>query len=197
MSELQDLVALIRANTPLIVIETRDEARVVELFRQAMMQAWRTLYRWSITEGLRRLDLDREDAPEFDADASTTLRAIRDADQRGIYLLFDLHPYLGYAGTQRQLRELIQRRDCQPHVLVLVGHKVELPPELDSLAVRYTPRLPDANGRLRIVREEAQSKATRARTVGAGSRSTARRCSRSCATCAGSTRSTCAASPGS
>src|SRR3970282_1952543 len=157
MSELQDLVALIRANTPLVVIETRDEARVVELFRQAMMQAWRTLYRWSITEGLRRLDLDREDAPEFDADASTTLRAIRDADQRGIYLLFDLHPYLGYAGTQRQLRELIQRRDCQPHVLVLVGHKVELPPELDSLAVRYTPRLPDANGRLRIVREEAQS----------------------------------------
>ena len=155
MSELQDLVALIRANTPLIVIETRDEARVVELFRQAMMQAWRAMYRWSITEGLRRLDLDREDPAEIAADASNTLRAIRDADQRGIYLLFDLHPYLGYAGTQRQLRELIQRRECQPHVLVLVGHKVELPPELDSLAVRYVPRLPDANARLKIVREEA------------------------------------------
>ncbi|HEV8693701.1 MAG TPA: hypothetical protein VGQ93_05860 [Lysobacter sp.] len=41
MSELQDLVALIRANTLLIVIEPRDEAPVVELFRQAMMQAWR------------------------------------------------------------------------------------------------------------------------------------------------------------
>ncbi len=155
MSELHDLVALIRANTPLIVIETRDEARVVELFRQAMMQAWRALYRWSITEGLRRLDLDREDEAETAADASTTLRAIRDADQRGIYLLFDLHPYLGYAGTQRQLRELIQRRQCEPHVLVLVGHKVELPPELDSLAVRYAPQLPDANARLKIVREEA------------------------------------------
>lgn len=155
MSDLQDLVALIRADTPLIVIETRDEARVVELFRQAMMQAWRALYRWSITEGLRRLDLDREDAAETAPDASNTLRAIRDADQRGIYLLFDLHPYLGYAGTQRQLRELIQHRDCLPHVLVLVGHKVELPPELDSLAVRYTPQLPDANARLKIVREEA------------------------------------------
>lgn len=34
MSELQDLTALIRASTPLIVIETQDEARVVELFRQ-------------------------------------------------------------------------------------------------------------------------------------------------------------------
>ena len=160
MTELQDLVALIRANTPLIVIETRDEARVVELFRQAMMQAWRALYRWSITEGLRRLDLDREDAAETAPDASSTLQAIRAADQRGIYLLFDFHPYLGYASTQRQLRELIQHRDCEPHVLVLVGHKVELPPELDSLAVRYTPQLPDANARLKIVRAEAEAYAS-------------------------------------
>ena len=160
MTELQDLVALIRANTPLIVIETRDEARVVELFRQAMMQAWRSLYRWSITEGLRRLDLDREDDAETAPDASNTLHAIRSADQRGIYLLFDFHPYLGYASTQRQLRELMQRRDCEPHVLVLVGHKVELPPELDTLAVRYTPQLPDANVRLKIVRAEAEAYAS-------------------------------------
>ena len=155
MSDLQDLSALIRANTPLIVIETRDEARVVELFRQALLQVWRALYRWSITEGLRRVDLDREDPAEVAPDASTTLHAIRDADQRGIYVLLDFHPYLGYASTQRLLREIIQRRDCQPHVLVLVGHKVELPPELDALAVRYTPRLPDANALLKIVREEA------------------------------------------
>ena len=30
MNELQDLTALIRANTPLIVVETQDEARAVE-----------------------------------------------------------------------------------------------------------------------------------------------------------------------
>ena len=35
MSELQALVALIRADTPLLVIETPDEARVGELFRQS------------------------------------------------------------------------------------------------------------------------------------------------------------------
>jgi len=64
MSELQDLTALIRANTPLIVIETQDEGRVIELFRQALAQVWRALHRWSITEGLRRLDLDREDEPQ-------------------------------------------------------------------------------------------------------------------------------------
>lgn len=157
MTELQDLTALIRANTPLIVIETRDEARVVELFRQALMHVWRALHRWSITEGLRRIDLDKEDPSEIAPDASNTLQAIRNADQRGIYLLLDFHPYLGYAGTQRQLRDVVQRRDCQPHVLVLVGHKVELPPELDALAVRYAPHLPDANALLKLVREEAEN----------------------------------------
>ena len=101
MSELQDLAALIRADTPLIVIETPDETRVLELFRQSLLQVWRALYRWSITEGLRRIDLDREDEVDIAPDASNTLQAIRSADQRGIYLLLDFHPYLGYAGTQR------------------------------------------------------------------------------------------------
>ncbi|KAF1689779.1 AAA family ATPase [Pseudoxanthomonas taiwanensis] len=155
MSQLQDLTALIRANTPLVVVETRDEDRVVELFRQSLLHVWRALYRWTITEGLRRLDLDREDPPEGPPDASSVLRAIQAAEQRGIYLLLDFHPYLGYASHQRLLRDIIQRRHCQPHVVVLVGAKVELPAELESLAVRFTPRLPDAAALLKLVREEA------------------------------------------
>jgi len=154
MSDLQDLVALIRADTPLIVVETPDETRVVELFRQSLTRVWRALYRWSITEGLRRIDLDREDPAQAPPDASTTLAAIRDADQRGVYLLLDFHPYLGYASTRRQLREILQRRDCLPHVVVLVGHQVELPPELDAKAARFRPRLPDANALLKLLREE-------------------------------------------
>jgi hypothetical protein len=128
---------------------------VVELFRQSLTHVWRALYRWSITEGLRRIDLDREDPSDTPPDASTTLAAIRGADQRGVYLLLDFHPYLGYASTQRQLREILQRRDCLPHTLVLVGHKVELPPELEAKATRFRPRLPDANALLKLVREEA------------------------------------------
>ena len=154
MSELQDLVALIRADTPLLVIETPDEARVVDLFRQSLMHAWRALYRWSVTEGLRRIDMDREDegiAP----DLSATLQEIRNASQRGVYLLLDAHPYLGYASYQRALRDLIQRRDSQPHVLVMIGTKVELPAALEPFAVRVALRLPDANALLKLVKEEA------------------------------------------
>ncbi|MCD9088552.1 AAA family ATPase [Stenotrophomonas sp. SY1] len=157
MSELQDLTALIRANTPLIVIQTQDESRIVELFRQALMHVWRALHRWSITEGLRRIDIDREDEAVGPPDASSVLRMIQEADQRGIYLLLDFHPYLGYASHQRLLRDIIQRRHSQPHVLVLVGANVELPPELEALATRFNPRLPDANALLKMLREEAAS----------------------------------------
>ncbi len=155
MSELQDLTALIRANTPLIVIQTQDEARIVELFRQALMHVWRALHRWTITEGLRRIDLDREDDPVGPPDASAVLRMIQQAEQRGIYLLLDFHPYLGYASHQRLLRDILQRRHSQPHVIVLVGARVELPAELEALATRFNPRLPDANALLKMLREEA------------------------------------------
>ncbi|WP_313460590.1 AAA family ATPase [Stenotrophomonas sp.] len=155
MSELQDLSALIRANTPLIVIETQDEGRVVELFRQTLMHVWRALHRWSITEGLRRIDMDKEDDAIGPPDASSALQMIRQAEQRGIYLLLDFHPYLGYASHQRALRDLVQRRHCEAHVLVLVGAKVELPAELEALATRFNPRLPDLNALLKMLREEA------------------------------------------
>ena len=155
MNELQDLVALIRANTPLIVIETPDEPRVVALFRQALGQAWRALWRWSITEGLCRLDLGGEQASGIAPDASSTLAAIRNAHQRGIYLLLDFHPYLQYATTQRMLRDILQRTDGQPHVIVMVGTKVELPDELEALATRFSPRLPDAQALQAIVADEA------------------------------------------
>ena len=156
MNELQDLVALIRANTPLIVIETPDEPRVLALFRQALGQAWRALWRWSITDGLCRMDLGGEQASGIAPDASSTLAAIRNAGQRGIYLMLDFHPYLQYATTQRMLRDILQRADGQqPHVIVMVGAKVELPAELEALATRFNPRLPDAAALAMIVDEEA------------------------------------------
>ncbi len=157
MSELQDLVALIRADTPLLVIETPDEARVIELFRQTLMHAWRALYRWSITEGLRRMDFDREDESEVAPDLSATLDEIRQASQRGTYLLLDAHPYLGYASSQRLLRDIIQRRGSQPHVLVLIGTKVVVPEALEPFVVRFNLRLPDANALLKLVQDEARA----------------------------------------
>ena len=110
MSELQDLVALLRAETPLLIIETPDESRVIELFRQSLMHAWRSLYRWSVTEGLRRIDADvarsrcagvdrKSDLPPLECHDRKALVAQVDigrADLRATLAGVGLRHHLGY-----------------------------------------------------------------------------------------------------
>ena len=60
----QDLVTLLRSRTPLLMVDSAEEGRVVDGFRHAIAQSLRPLYRWSITDGLQRLDMDSEDERE-------------------------------------------------------------------------------------------------------------------------------------
>lgn len=155
MSELEDLSTLVRAATPLLVIETIDEQRVIDCFQHVIAQALHPLWRWTLTNGLERLDFNGPRNVEIAADATSTLHAIREAEQRGIYLLFDFQPCLQYAVTLRQMREIVQRQRCASHTLVLVGAKVELPQELDALATRVPLALPDIKELAGILRGEA------------------------------------------
>ncbi|GAB3032284.1 AAA family ATPase [Oleiagrimonas citrea] len=154
MNNLNDLGTLVRASTPLIVIETLDEQRVIESFRHVIGQHLRPLWRWTITDGLTRLDFEQPEA-SVAPDVSRTLEAIREHDTAGIYLLFDAHPYLGYAMTRRMLREIVQRQRSAPHTLVLVGAKIELPEELERLATTVRLSLPDLKAMAGLVRSEA------------------------------------------
>lgn len=154
MSELDDLTTLVRAATPLLVIETVDEQRVIECFRHVIAQALRPLWRWTLTDGLTRLDFAQTDGAAA-ADATTTLNAIRASGESGIYLMFDFHPLLGYAMTLRQLREIVQRQHSAAHTIVLVGARIELPDELEALALRVPLPLPDIKELAGILRGEA------------------------------------------
>ncbi|HEY8586779.1 MAG TPA: AAA family ATPase [Rhodanobacter sp.] len=154
MSELQDLTTLVRAATPLLVIETVDEQRVIDCFRHVIAQALHPLWRWTLIDGLTRLDFEQTDG-KVAPDATTTLEAIRAQANRGIYLMFDFDGLLGYAMSQRQLREIVQRQRCAAHTIVLVGAKVELPDELEALALRVPLSLPDLKELAGILRGEA------------------------------------------
>jgi AAA+ superfamily predicted ATPase len=160
MTELQDLATLIRATTPLIAIETVEENRVIETFRHVIAQVLRPLYRWSITDGLRRLDIaadgpDSERAVDVAPDATVTLQSIKQTAETGIYLLLDFQPYMRYTMTLRLLREVCQRQASAAHTLVLISPKLELPEELEPLATRFSLSLPDPQELAQVVREEA------------------------------------------
>ncbi|HEY7873406.1 MAG TPA: AAA family ATPase [Rudaea sp.] len=159
MTELQDLATLIRAATPLLAIETTEENRVIDSFRHLIAQVLRPLYRWSITDGLKRLDMaiDSGDDQSIEAapDASATLQAIKHCRDPGIYLLLDFQPYLRYTMTLRLLREIGQREDCAAHTLVLISPKLEMPDDLEPLVTRYALPAPDTDALAQLLREEA------------------------------------------
>src|SRR5690242_17879242 len=151
----QDLVTLLRSRTPLILVESAGESRVVAAFRHAIEQSLRPLYRWSLTDGLTRLDLDEGNERESPPDASLTLNAIKKNPTPGVYLLLDFQPYLRYPMTLRLLREILQRQDSAEHTLVLVGAGIELPGELAAVATRFEFALPDKEALAAMLREEA------------------------------------------
>jgi hypothetical protein len=153
MNNLQDLTTLVRASTPLLVIETVDEQRVVECFRHVIAQALHPLWRWTLTDGLTRLDFAQE--IKVPPDATATLEAIRTQGERGIFLMFDFDGLLGYAMSLRQLREIVQRERSAAHTIVLVGAKITLPEELEALALRVPLALPDIKELAGILRGEA------------------------------------------
>jgi AAA+ superfamily predicted ATPase len=154
MPEVQDLATLIRAGTPLIVIETAEETRAVETFRHVWSQVMRPLWRWTLTDGLQRLDVDSDPA-EVPPDATATLLAIKQHPERGVYLLLDFHGQLRYAMTLRLLREIVERQGSAAHTVVLISPKVELPAELGALHTKFSLRLPDEATLGKMVREEA------------------------------------------
>jgi AAA+ superfamily predicted ATPase len=154
MSEIQDLASLVRAGHPIIVIETAEEPRVVETFRHVIAQVWRPLFHWSLTNGLKRLDMDLDDevAPP---EATATLTHAKESRQRSIYLLCDFGGYLRYPLAARLVREIAERQNCAAHTLVMIGAAIELPAELQNHVVRFRLKLPDEGQIGKLIRDEA------------------------------------------
>lgn len=92
MYELNDLKVLIKSKTPIVVIETHEEARVLELFTQFVIEFPRQLFKWAVTEGLQRIDITDMPPQAFNKEPLEALRHIRSASKSGIYLFMDFHP---------------------------------------------------------------------------------------------------------
>ncbi len=155
MPDIHDLEVLLRSPVPLIVIETREERRVIELFKRVMVLHRKPLYRWSITEGLRRLD------KEFGAQMHTRkpeelLGQIRSTRQAGIYLLSDFHPYVDDPLHVRLIKDIALAYEEVSHTLVFISHSLEIPAEIQWLTARFDLSVPTRRQLGDIVAAEAR-----------------------------------------
>jgi hypothetical protein len=151
-SELQTLLA---SRVPLVIIESREEARVMELVREAALKAQRGrnwgVFQWTVTEGLLRSDVDMGGSQKTLAQPEQLLRHVKATTMAGIYVLLDFHPYLENPLFVRTIKDIAHDYPRCERTLVLVSAEVKLPPELEHLAARFSVRLPDRKERHAIV----------------------------------------------
>jgi len=151
---------LLASRFPLIVIESREEARVLALVREASLKARRGrgwgVFQWTVTEGLHRLDVDMGGPQRTLAEPGQLLKHLKATTMPGIYVLLDFHPYLSDPVNVRMLKDVAQGYDQLARTVVLMSYEVALPEELESFATRMHLALPSANERKMIVTRIAQ-----------------------------------------
>jgi SpoVK/Ycf46/Vps4 family AAA+-type ATPase len=155
-----ELQTLLASRVPLVIIESREEGRVVELVREAALKAQRGrnwgVFQWTVTEGLLRVDIDLGGAQRTLSQPDQLLRHIKATTMAGIYMLFDFHPYLENPLFVRTLKDIAQEYDKCARTIVLISFEVKLPQELEHLAAHFAVRLPDKKERNAIVMRAAR-----------------------------------------
>jgi hypothetical protein len=153
MNDRRDLELVLGSRVPIVVIQTTDEARLLALLADIATSrpahSYRPLFRWSVTDGLQRLDLDLE-AQRHNSEPADVLRHIRSVQKPAIYALLDFHPYLSEPVHVRLLKDIaVGSADV---TLLLISHQIQLPPELHGLSAQFSMSLPTYAERLAIVK---------------------------------------------
>ncbi len=157
MSDLNDLRMLLDSRYPIVVIETWEELRALDLIRRLGMREGRPVFAWNAVDGLRRLEFEEAPSQKHTVEPEAVLGQIRGTNDPGIYALCDVHPYLeGEPKLVRLLKDIALHHDRLQHTLVLVSHQFSIPPEIRRYSTRFSLSMPDEKQLEHIVQDEAR-----------------------------------------
>ncbi|MFT5425527.1 MAG: AAA+ superfamily predicted ATPase [Gammaproteobacteria bacterium] len=160
MQNLNDLEILLGSSVPIIVIESHEEGRLIELFNRLIKNIPKSLFLWTVTEGLKRLDVDMP-AQRHNSKPIELLTQIKMTRDASIYLLIDFHPFLDDPVHVRLLKDIALLKGESLQHIVLISHEIKLPEELERYSARFELSMPDRSLIEMMVRSEAKSWATR------------------------------------
>ncbi len=153
-----DLEVILRSRTPIIVIETRDEPRILDMLKEISVarssEQYMPLFRWTVTDGLQRLDIALQ-PQAVNAKPTDVLKHIRAVEKTSIYVLLDFHPFLEDPVHVRLIKDICIRYREIPRQIVLISHTIKLPSELESYSARFDMSLPDEDERRNIIKRVA------------------------------------------
>jgi SpoVK/Ycf46/Vps4 family AAA+-type ATPase len=155
-----ELQTLLASRVPLVIIESREEGRVIELVRDAALRAQRGrnwgVFQWTVTEGLLRVDVDMGGSQRTLAQPEQLLKHIKATTMAGIYVLLDFHPYLENPLFVRALKDIAQEYDRCARTLVLLSAEIKVPADIEHLAAHFSVRAPDKDERHAIIMNTAR-----------------------------------------
>jgi hypothetical protein len=157
----RELEMLLASHFALIVIESREEGRVLQMLTEAGIKAVRgrnwAIFQWTVTEGLRRADIEMGGAQRTVSEPAQLLRHLKATPAAGIYVLLDFHPYLQDPTNVRMIKDIAQDYARVPRTIVLLSHEVTVPQELEHLTARLKLGMPTRNERAMVINRVAES----------------------------------------
>ena len=156
MSDLKDLELIFQSRVPIIVIQTHEEIRVLDMLKKLIISLNKPLFSWAVTQGLKRQDLDFGQQDEL-KEPDSVLRHIHSTEIEGVFALLDFHPYLQDPVNARLLKEIAQMHYKTGHHVVLISHEIDMPAELHKQCAYFDLQLPDDEKLIQIIKDEAFS----------------------------------------
>jgi hypothetical protein len=135
---LADLRILLASQHPLILAETTEERRFLDLLRRVTAPRRIAVWVWTAARGLAR---DGQDPQYGTADPRTALRAIADLPAPAVFVFADGHTVLADPVARRAVKDAVLGLG-RDRTLVFTAPRHDPPPELRGLALPWRLRLP-------------------------------------------------------
>jgi AAA+ superfamily predicted ATPase len=188
---LERLKILINSSTPIIVMETVEEMRAVDLVRSACADLNMAVFEWTIADGLvrsgsnaavspantlqARINAARHatdpDAPESNkasiyntTDPVQALANMESLTLEAVFIMKDFHRHMDSAVVVRRLRDVGQKFSANRRTLILTSPGISMPSELASLVEYLDLPLPD-QPRLRQIVDETFQRMAKTHTL--------------------------------
>lgn len=180
LTPLDRLKLIINSHSALVILETVEEMRALNLLRRAASDLQLPVFEWSIADGLVRYEAKprtptetignagmlqdffapgaaTEIPPSSGApilntqDPSGMLAHILTMNIEAVFVFKDFHKHLDNATVARRLREVVQTFSEDRRTAIITTPAIELPKELESLAEYIELPLPDVTRLQQII----------------------------------------------
>ncbi len=146
LNTFSDLDTLIKSQNRLVLIDSKEETRLLEHFKRSASEGLYTCYSWNAANGI--INLQTGEPIWMTGGLVDALRYI-ETIKRGTFVFFDTKTMLPDPTTGRWIKNIINDTKAPDRTLVIVGDSGDFPTDLRHLAVIFVPPLPNAE----LVRE--------------------------------------------